>query len=169
MLTDDLLQQRAVELGAVLSAANLTFATAESCTGGWIGKTCTDVAGSSSWFNGGVISYSNAAKQQLLGVSDSALATCGAVSEAVVKEMATGAARTLNADCAVSVSGVAGPGGGTAAKPVGLVWIAAARRGGGGELALLAREFRFSGSREDIRRSAVECALMLVVELISRD
>ena len=117
--SDHALQELAATLGTRLAQLGLTVATAESCTGGWIAKTFTDVAGSSAWFNGGVVSYSNDAKGALLGVQKTTLKSHGAVSQAVVQQMAQGALKALDADCAVSVSGVAGPGGGSVAKPVG--------------------------------------------------
>jgi nicotinamide-nucleotide amidase len=111
-------------LGQLLMAQNWRITTAESCTGGLIAGALTDVSGSSSWFEQGVVTYSNRAKQNLLGVPSSVFDEHGAVSEACVMAMASGALRTSGADIAVSVSGVAGPGGGSAEKPVGTVWLA---------------------------------------------
>jgi nicotinamide-nucleotide amidase len=136
------------------------LATAESCTGGWIAKTLTDVAGSSAWFERGFVTYHNRAKVEMLGVSTDTLARYGAVSEAVVREMAQGALAHSGAELAVSVSGVAGPGGGTAAKPVGTVWLAWARAGA----ATRATDFVFEGDREAVRRQAVEAALVGLLE-----
>lgn len=130
------------------------LATAESCTGGWIAKTLTDLPGSSAWFAGGIVSYSNAAKHRLLGVSPETLAHHGAVSEETVQEMARGALRCFDATHAVAVSGVAGPEGGTEAKPVGTVWIAWADPSG-----VRARLFDFPGDREAVRMHAVRAAL----------
>lgn len=129
--------------------------TAESCTGGWIAKCLTDIAGSSEWYRGGVVSYSNGLKAQLLGVDPHVLNTHGAVSEAVARAMAEGALERLGGDCAVAVTGVAGPTGGSAEKPVGTVWIAWADRADG----TLAQLFRFSGDREAVRRATVLHAL----------
>ena len=114
-----------VRLGQLLLRKGLTMGTAESCTGGKIASLMTSVAGSSAYFVGGVVSYTNEVKHQVLGVSSEALDRYGAVSQAVVEQMAQGATRVLGCDCAVATSGIAGPGGGTPAKPVGTVWIAA--------------------------------------------
>ncbi len=127
--------------------------TAESCTGGWIAKSLTDVAGSSEWFDCGLVTYSNQAKERLLGVSSQLLFREGAVSEAVVKAMAAGALDY--GDAVVAVSGIAGPGGGSAEKPVGTVWLAWATR----EAEPLARCFHFVGNRCDVRLQAVSVAL----------
>ncbi len=182
-LGDHALQLLATKLGTRLTTLGLTMATAESCTGGWIAKTFTDVAGSSVWFNGGVVSYSNDAKGALLGVQKATLKSHGAVSEAVVRQMAQGALEVVGADCAVSVSGVAGPGGGTPKKPVGLVWIAVAIRSEAtsaqsSERAsrstadssafahCVAREYHFDGSRDAVRRAAVAAAIELVLQAL---
>lgn len=136
----------------------VTVATAESCTGGWIAKAITDVAGSSAAFGYGIVSYSNAAKETLLGVKAETLREHGAVSEAVVREMAAGALARSGADRAVAVTGIAGPDGGSAAKPVGTVWFAWARRRGDGcdvEAAL----HRLDGDRDAVRRGSVLLAL----------
>src|SRR5579871_3031250 len=111
------------------SGAGHRIATAESCTGGWIAKVCTDLAGSSRWFECGFVTYSNAAKIRDLGVSARTLAEQGAVSEATVREMAAGALRRAAVDIAVAVSGIAGPDGGSSEKPVGTVWFCVARLG----------------------------------------
>ncbi len=177
----DDLHDQAARLGAQLAARGLKVATAESCTGGWIAKTFTDVAGSSAWFNGGIVSYSNDAKHDLLGVQKETLAVHGAVSEAVVLDMACGALNALDVDCAVSVSGVAGPGGGSPAKPVGLVWIAVARRSEAAIPAVaekkgasavpfsMARECHFKGDRDAVRRAAVAAAIQLVSQVLESD
>ena len=117
--TDRDLEEVALKLGRALHVRGWRLAAAESCTGGWIAKVLTDVAGSSQWFDGGVVAYSNAAKTALLGVSSDVLAAHGAVSEETVRAMAEGARSRFSADLAVAVSGIAGPGGGTADKPVG--------------------------------------------------
>jgi len=132
-----------------------TLVTAESCTGGWIGKCLTDIAGSSDWYRGGVVSYSNVLKNRLLGVDPHVLNTHGAVSEAVARAMAEGALERLGGDCAVAVTGVAGPAGGSVEKPVGTVWIAWADLADG----TLAQQFQFPGDREAVRRATVLCAL----------
>lgn len=151
----------AAELGTAVEAvaaslmqSGQTLATAESCTGGWISKLLTDRPGSSDWFLGGIVSYSNSAKQSLLGVAAELLAAHGAVSEAVACAMAEGARAALAGDRAVAVTGVAGPGGGSAERPVGLVWIAWA-----GPEGTRAAQFRFAGTREAVRRRAALAAL----------
>jgi nicotinamide-nucleotide amidase len=136
-----------------------TLVTAESCTGGWIAKACTDAAGSSRWFQGGVVAYSNRLKIELLGVSEGLLAQHGAVSEPVVRAMAAGALARAGSTVAVAVSGVAGPDGGTVDKPVGTVWLAWAWRGQDGSLRIETRRERFPGGRDEVRRWAVRCAL----------
>ncbi len=137
-----------------LKAANAMLATAESCTGGWIAKALTELPGSSAWFAGGVVGYSNAAKIRLLGVDPLTLDTYGAVSEATVQEMALGALTRFEAEVSTAVSGVAGPDGGTDTNPVGTVWIAWAAVD-----AVTARKFMFEGDREAVRRQSVIAAL----------
>jgi nicotinamide-nucleotide amidase len=150
----------AVELAAgVLLARGLRLVTAESCTGGWLAKACTDLPGSSRWFLGGAVVYSNELKEALLGVSPATLARDGAVSEAVVREMAVGALARLGGELAIAVSGVAGPDGGTDAKPVGLVWFGWARRRGRSGAVVRAACETFPGNRADVRRAAVLRAL----------
>ncbi len=145
-----------------MRATDRRLATAESCTGGWVAKVCTDLAGSSQWFECGFVTYSNAAKVRDLGVSERTLADHGAVSEATVKEMAAGALRVSGADIAVAISGIAGPDGGTPSKPVGTVWFGLASRQGA-ETAAVAEVQVFAGDRELIRRRSVERALQLVL------
>ncbi|MFI4921916.1 MAG: nicotinamide-nucleotide amidase, partial [Gammaproteobacteria bacterium] len=152
---DASLAMLAAEVGQKLKAAGLKLAAAESCTGGWIAKALTDVAGSSAWFERGFITYSNEAKAAMLGVMQSTLAEHGAVSEAVVREMAAGAASWSRAQVTVSVSGIAGPDGGSPEKPVGTIWIA--WRWADGKV--LSRHFLFQGDRESIRRQSVLAAL----------
>ena len=154
----------AERVGQKLRAGTRRFATAESCTGGWVAKACTDVAGSSQWFECGFVTYSNAAKIRDIGVSERTLANHGAVSEATVREMAAGALRVSGADVAVSISGIAGPDGGTPLKPVGTVWFGLALRQGS-DVVITAETRLFSGDREAIRRSSVEHALQLVLAI----
>jgi nicotinamide-nucleotide amidase len=144
--------------GRLLSRAD-TLATAESCTGGWIAKACTDVAGSSQWFEGGVVAYANLLKTTLLDVPEGLLGQHGAVSEQVVRAMAAGVLARTGSTVAVAVSGVAGPDGGTAEKPVGTVWLAWAWRGNDGALRTETRLERFPGGRDEVRRWTVRCAL----------
>ncbi|MDP6967518.1 MAG: CinA family protein [Gammaproteobacteria bacterium] len=145
------------QLAQVLVHKNLSVATAESCTGGGIGAAMTALSGSSAWFAGGIISYSNDAKQHLLGVSEASLLEQGAVSEQVVLQMAHGACKQLRADLAVAVSGVAGPTGGSAEKPVGTVWIAWAWQDS--KHGATSRCFHFSGDRGAIRQATITAAL----------
>lgn len=143
------------------------IATAESCTGGWIAKVFTDLAGSSRWFERGYVTYSNSAKVADLGVAQQTLDAFGAVSEQTVREMATGAIRASGADVAIAVSGIAGPDGGSPEKPVGTVWFCVGRTGGdagaGGQPTLVAERQVFAGDREMIRRASVRRALELVL------
>jgi len=135
------------------------MATAESCTGGLIAGTCTDLAGSSDWFERGVVSYSNAAKTELLGVPAGLIAAHGAVSEPVALAMAAGALQRSHAQRSVAVTGVAGPGGGTATKPVGLVWLAWAQRTADGSITTRAQAHHFPGDRAAVRHATIACAL----------
>lgn len=160
--SDQSLTNLARAAGDILARGDLRLATAESCTGGWISKVVTDVAGSSAWFERGFVCYSNAAKMEMLGVSARTLEQHGAVSKAVAVEMARGAITHRRAGVGVAVTGVAGPGGGTAEKPVGLVWLAWYRSGG----ALATFEGRFDGDREAIRRRTVEEALQGLIRFL---
>ncbi len=164
MVSDSDIQQIAVQVGRHLLASQRRLVTAESCTGGWIGKAVTDIAGSSAWFAGGAVVYSNELKQRVLGVEADVLARNGAVSEAVVCAMAAGARTVLGGNVSVAVSGVAGPDGGTAEKPVGTVWFAWSREFNGGGEVIAERQW-FSGNREQIRRLAVAHALNRILEL----
>ena len=149
-------------LGELLCERGLTIATAESCTGGWIGQAITAVPGSSRWFESGFITYSNTAKQNLLGVTNATLAAHGAVSEPVVAAMANSALQLTGADISVAVSGVAGPGGGSALKPVGMVCIGWARAGG----ATQTQTRQFTGDRTDVRYQTVLAALAGACKLL---
>jgi nicotinamide-nucleotide amidase len=153
------------QVGAALKSKNLVLTTAESCTGGWIGEVVTMVSGSSAWYDRGFITYTNAAKQQMLGVKAATLREHGAVSEAVVREMAAGALASSSAQIAVSVSGVAGPTGGTPDKPVGTVCIGWARKGGAAATEIRAETCHFDGDREAVRRQSVVRALRGVLDL----
>ena len=158
------LEELALKLGRALHVRGWRLATAESCTGGWIAKVLTDVAGSSQWFDGGVVAYSNAAKTELLGVPSETLAVHGAVSEETARAMADGARRRFAVDLAVAVTGIAGPGGGTPDKPVGTVhfaWAAPDR--------VMAARRIFAGSRESVRRQTVALALERLVDLVWDD
>lgn len=147
-----------------LLARRQMLATAESCTGGWVAKVCTDPSGSSAWFERGFVVYSNPAKQDMLGVPAQTLAQHGAVSEQTVQAMVTGVLAHSRAQWAVAISGIAGPGGGSADKPVGSVWLG---WGGPGDWRL-SRCYHFDGDRDQIRREAVRTALA-VLEQRSRE
>ncbi|MFS2225367.1 nicotinamide-nucleotide amidase [Pantoea sp. B65] len=153
-MTDDQLNQLSAAVGARLQRSHATVTAAESCTGGWISKVITDIAGSSAWFERGFVTYSNEAKQQLIGVSAATLEQWGAVSEPVVREMALGALQAAHADYAIAVSGIAGPDGGSADKPTGTVWFGFASARG-----VVARRQLFAGDREAVRRQATAYAL----------
>jgi nicotinamide-nucleotide amidase len=148
-----------------LLASGRQLVTAESCTGGWIAKLCTDLPGSSRWFRGGAVAYSNDLKVAMLGVRPETLAAEGAVSEAVVREMALGALERLGGDVAVAVSGIAGPDGGAPGRPVGTVWLAWAVRDTG-RPRLLAVEARFGGDRDCVRRMTVQRAFAGLLDSI---
>jgi nicotinamide-nucleotide amidase len=167
-MTDaDRICQLSVDLGATLQAQRLVLATAESCTGGGVGFAVTQVAGSSDWFDRGFVTYSNVAKQQMLGVPAAALRTHGAVSEATARAMALGALARSSAQLSVAVTGIAGPGGGTPAKPVGTVWFAwAMQRARSHELTVIAERHRFGGDRAAVRTQAIIVALDGLLRLV---
>ena len=150
------------ELGSLLRAKGKTIAAAESCTGGKVGDMITSVPGSSDYFLGGIISYSNDAKVRLLGVDSETISAEGAVSEEVALQMALGARWAFGADIGVSTTGIAGPGGGSAAKPVGLVYVAVSIGDKG-----VCRKHVFTGARDDVKKSSSESALALVVEVLA--
>src|SRR5712671_8004537 len=131
MVTDDQLSEKVALVARWALGSKYRIVTAESCTGGWIAKVFTDAAGSSRWFEGGYVTYSNAAKARDLGVAERTLREHGAVSEPTVREMAAGALRATGADVSIAVSGIAGPDGGSPEKPVGTVWFCVGRRVGG--------------------------------------
>ena len=186
MASDAKLAELVKEIAQRAFAAKRHIVTAESCTGGWIAKVFTDLADSSRWFERAYVTYSNEAKMQDLGVSKETLAAHGAVSEATVREMALGALRATGANIAVAVSGIAGPSGGTAEKPVGTVWFAVAHRpvvhrnaagsqttvgsaqpiAGSpvGDAAVVCRHRIYPGDREAVRRGSVQYALELLLE-----
>lgn len=161
MPNDHELHALAEALGERLRKNHDHLVTAESCTGGWIAKTVTDISGSSDWFDCGMAAYSYEAKQALLRVRPQTLETHGAVSRETAIEMVSGALVNSGASVAVAVTGIAGPGGGTEDKPVGSVWIAWKRRGGYPRAEL----FLFDGDRESVRRQTVAAALKGVENL----
>jgi nicotinamide-nucleotide amidase len=148
-------------LAAQLSQNQQKICTAESCTGGLIAKTCTDLAGSSDWFERGFITYSNEAKHELLAVPMVIIDEYGAVSEPVAMAMAKGAVANSHADYAVAVTGVAGPGGGSEAKPVGTVWVSVASK-----LQSEASCYQFDGDREAVRQATLVQALQNLISLL---
>lgn len=156
------LETLAAKLGEALLARGSMLATAESCTGGWVAEAVTAIAGSSAWFDRGFVTYSNEAKQDMLGVRADSLAQHGAVSEAVVREMAAGVLAHSRADLVVAISGIAGPAGGSAEKPVGTVWVAWATRAG----AQRVQRFHFDGDRAAVRRQSVLAALQGALALL---
>lgn len=158
----EMMEQLAFQVGAALKRRGWLLVTAESCTGGWIAKCITDVAGSSAWFDRGFVTYSNAAKVEMLGVRPETLAQFGAVSEEAAREMVQGALARSRAQVAVAVSGIAGPAGGSLDKPVGLVWLAWQVQGQG----CVSCRFQFSGDRESVRRQAVHAALRGILDVL---
>lgn len=162
---DEEFAPRTAALADHLLQRGQSLACAESCTGGWLAKVCTDRAGSSAWFDRGVVSYTDQSKQELLGVSAATLDRFGAVSEQTVREMATGIVARSAAQWGVAISGIAGPGGGSPEKPVGTVWLAWA----GPDEWLVARRCSFQGDREGIRRQAVAAALDGLLERLDAE
>ena len=156
------MNELARKVGERLKAKGALLVTAESCTGGWASQAVTAIAGSSDWFERGFVTYSNAAKEEMLGVRHGTITRHGAVSEATAREMALGALKHSRGTIALAITGVAGPSGGSAAKPVGTVCFAWARKGH----AASTETRRFSGDRESVRRQSVEYALRKVLELL---
>jgi nicotinamide-nucleotide amidase len=153
------------ELAELLRARGQCMATAESCTGGLIAAACTQLPGSSDWFDCGFVTYSNGAKRESIGVPPALLEEHGAVSEAVVMAMAEGALAHSGADWTVAVTGIAGPGGAVPGKPVGTVWLAVARRGG----TCVPRLLQLAGDRSEIRAATVDAALSMLCHQIGAD
>ncbi len=159
------LRDLAEQLGTCLTETGLKLASAESCTGGWLAKIVTDIPGSSEWFTGSVVSYSNEAKHDLLGVSEITLNEFGAVSGETVLEMSDGLFLHTDADVAVSISGIAGPGGGSDDKPVGLVWLGWGKR----DKSVFATPFNFDGDREEVRKQSIKQAFNNLLDLLVCD
>lgn len=153
----------AEQVGKVMVSQGHKLATAESCTGGWVAQAVTDIAGSSAWFDRGFITYSDQAKHEMLGVNLQTIAVFGAVSQECVTEMVQGALQNSKAECALAVTGIAGPDGGSVDKPVGTVWFGWLHCEG--ECKTLKR--RFSGDRKAVRRQAVDQALRGVLDVYS--
>jgi nicotinamide-nucleotide amidase len=162
-MTDQKLELLVDQVAAALLARCWMLATAESCTGGWVAKVCTDLAGSSRWFERGFVTYTNEAKQEMLGVDPGVLTEQGAVSEATVRQMATGALARSRAQVSLAISGIAGPGGATPFKPLGMVCLAWAVRDG----EVIACTRHFDGDREAVRRQAVAAALAGMLDVVA--
>ncbi len=160
--TDQHLGSLARALADTLTTRGMVMATAESCTGGWIAKVCTDLPGSSAWFDRGHVTYSNRAKMELLGVREDSLQSDGAVSRVVAAQMASGAVQLAGVDAAVAVTGVAGPDGGSDDKPVGTVYFAWLVSGS----EVISEMQRFTGNREQVRRETVAHALTRLRDII---
>jgi nicotinamide-nucleotide amidase len=161
MTDDNEIQMLAFRVGAALRERSLYLAAAESCTGGWVCQAVTDIAGSSAWFERGFVTYTNTAKQDMLGVPSAVLDEHGAVSAATVRAMVDGVLSHSPADCALAVSGISGPTGATPGKPVGTVWFAWLRRGGD----YVTRREQFDGDRRAVRQQAVTVALQGILNL----
>jgi nicotinamide-nucleotide amidase len=164
-ITEQELRDLAEQLGQCLMAKGMKLASAESCTGGWLAKIITDIPGSSAWFAASVVSYSNEAKHSLLGVGEATLDEFGAVSGETVLEMSDGVFEHTEADVAVSISGIAGPDGGSEDKPVGLVWLSWGKR----DKSVFANPFNFDGDREQVRKQSIRQAFNCLLDLLVCD
>jgi nicotinamide-nucleotide amidase len=162
LATDATLEEIALAGGRILRQKGLMLTVAESCTGGWIAQAITSIEGSSGWFERGFVTYTNISKREMLGVSATTLARQGAVSEATVRAMAEGALAHSHADVALAVTGIAGPGGGSAERPVGTVWIAWA----GKHRDTIASRYSFTGERAQVRRQSVVAALAGMIDFL---
>ena len=168
MKDEKYLEELSLQLGQQLRQLGKTVTSAESCTGGWIAKALTDIAGSSAYYERGFVTYSNEAKHQMIGVSSQTLENYGAVSQQVVLEMAEGALNQANADFAISVSGIAGPGGGTTDKPVGTVWFGFAHKIDENNLSLSAHHCIFEGYRHCVRLQSAIFSLETLLQQITK-
>jgi len=162
-MSEEEITRLARRVGGLCKRRKVVLACAESCTGGGLAEAITRISGSAKWFDRGFVTYSNGAKKQMLGVAQRTLRLHGAVSEPVAREMALGVLKKTPGDVSVSITGIAGPTGGSKSKPVGLVWFAWAVRKG----PLQSRVFRFDGNRVQIRRQAVAMALQGLIDLLS--
>lgn len=153
----------AAQVGELLKSHGLMLATAESCTGGGVAQAITEIEGSSAWFERGFVTYSNYSKQQMLGVREATIRQHGAVSEMTVREMVEGALQHSNAQVALAVSGIAGPGGGSPDKPVGTVWFAWGIKQG----EIRAQRFQLDGNRAEVRAQSVLIALQGIADLLN--
>ena len=159
------LRRLAEKLGECLVTKGLKLASAESCTGGWLAKIITDIPGSSLWFSGSVVCYSNEFKHSLLDVNEDTLFEYGAVSGETVLELSTGLLSHTEADVVVSFTGIAGPGGGSDEKPVGLVWLSWGKR----ERPIFSDSYHFDGDRENVRKLSLQQALVNLQQLLNCD
>lgn len=164
-MIDQNLYKIAEQLAVLLIDNHKRLTVAESCTGGWVAKVLTDLPGSSVWFERGFVTYSNQSKHEMLGVNEATL-TQGAVSQETVEEMSIGALIHSHADLSLSISGIAGPSGGSAEKPVGLVWFSWARKENNSHHIFTSEKQKFDGDRDDIRRQAVAYTLTKLITLI---
>lgn len=156
----------AEQLANLLIKKDKLLCAAESCTGGWLAKVLTDLSGSSQWFERGFVTYSNAAKTEMLGVAETIINKCGAVSQETVEAMAVGALKNSHADFSLSITGIAGPSGGTEDKPVGLVWFAWATKENTAEKIISSEQKIFNGDRDAVRQQAVVHALTELRKLL---
>lgn len=163
MLFEKVHYEQAEKVRHYLLEKKYTVGTAESCTGGLLAALCTEFSGSSEWFYGGIVSYDNSVKEKSLHVSPDTLALHGAVSEETALAMVKGCLLSLDVDCAMSITGVAGPSGGTPEKPIGTVWIAV---GHSQTSCFLSRKYQFSGDRQSVRLQSVLSALLLLEEML---
>ncbi|HBO24430.1 MULTISPECIES: nicotinamide-nucleotide amidase [unclassified Providencia] len=168
MVDEKQLEILSIQIGKLLLQQGKTVTTAESCTGGWIAKVLTDIAGSSAYFHRGFVTYSNDAKHQMIGVQNELFQQFGAVSAQVVSEMATGALKEAAADYAVSVSGIAGPDGGSIEKPVGTVWFGFAQKQADGSSDVITKQCLFQGDRNQVRLESTCYALEFLLQIISK-
>lgn len=154
------------KVASLLEERGWMLSTAESCTGGMVAALCTAMSGSSAWFEGGVVTYANSAKIRLLNVTAGLIDEHGAVSQLVAERMALGALEVLGSDISIAITGIAGPTGGTEEKPVGTVWLAVGTRHP--QPTVMSRCFRFKGSRCQVRLSATQTALYLLLEVLQK-
>ncbi|MBW3116852.1 nicotinamide-nucleotide amidase [Providencia rettgeri] len=167
MIDEKRLETLSIQVGLKLKEQGKTVTTAESCTGGWVAKVLTDISGSSDYFQRGFVTYSNEAKHQMIGVKDESLQQYGAVSQQVVTEMATGALQEACADFAVSVSGIAGPGGGSVEKPVGTVWFGFAQKQADQTVLVTTQHQVFQGNRNEVRFQSTRYILETLLKQLS--
>lgn len=154
----------AKRIGRMLSKKNFSLSVCESCTGGMLGSIITEIPGSSEYFKGGIIAYSNELKKKIIGVKNKTLKNFGAVSRETAKEMALGLKKLTHSDIGISITGIAGPGGGTKDKPVGLVYIGVILN-----KKIMVEKNIFTGSRQQIRKKACEKALKLLIQMLKED